>query len=109
MLPAAKAVTVVGRIHGNINASERCEVQGSGIVVGDIRAPRLLVHEGAVVNGKIEMGGPANAATDATDATATDATATGATHAGNDSQAHARSESTAQAGPADRFARSGSR
>ena len=110
----AKAVIVVGRIHGNINASERCEVQGSGIVVGDIRAPRLLVHEGAVVNGKIEMGGPANAATDATDATATGATATGATatgatHAGNDSQAHARSESTAQAGPADRFARRGSR
>ncbi len=95
----AKAVIVVGRIHGNINASERCEVQGSGIVVGDIRAPRLLIHEGAVVNGKIEMGGPANAATDAADAT----------HAGNDSQAHARSESTAQAGPADRFARSGSR
>ncbi len=100
----AKAVIVVGRIHGNINASERCEVQGSGIVVGDIRAPRLLVHEGAVVNGKIEMGGPANAATDAADATAT-----GATHAGNDSQAHARSKSTAQAGPADRFARSRSR
>lgn len=94
----AKAVVVVGRVHGNITASERCEVQGSGIVVGDIRAPRLLVHEGAVVNGKIEMGGLADSATDAT-----------ATGAGNDSQAHARSEGTAQAGPEDRFARSGSR
>ncbi len=95
----AKAVIVVGRVHGNINASERCEVQGSGIVVGDIRAPRLLIHEGAVVNGKIEMGGPANEAAAATDAT----------DAGNDSQAHARSESTGQAGPEDRFARRGPR
>ena len=61
----AKAVTVIGRVDGNITATERCEVQGSGIVVGDIRAPRLLVHEGAVVNGKVEMGEPANAATGA--------------------------------------------
>ena len=61
----AKAVIVIGRVDGNITATERCEVQGSGIVVGDIRAPRLLVHEGAVVNGKIEMGEHANAATGA--------------------------------------------
>ena len=63
----AKAVIVIGRINGNITAAERCEVQGSGIVVGDIRAPRLLVHEGAVVNGKIEMGEQANAAAGASD------------------------------------------
>ena len=61
----AKAVIVIGRVNGNITATERCEVQGSAIVVGDIRAPRLLVHEGAVVNGKIEMGEHANAATGA--------------------------------------------
>jgi cytoskeletal protein CcmA (bactofilin family) len=52
----AKVITVVGRVAGNVVASERCEVQATGIVDGDIRAPRLTIQEGAVVNGKIEMG-----------------------------------------------------
>jgi len=51
----AKCVQVVGRVAGNIQATERVEVQASGIVEGDIRAPRLLVQEGAVVNGAIDM------------------------------------------------------
>ena len=53
----AKHVVVVGHIAGDVIASERVEVQASGVVDGDIHAPRLLIQEGAVVNGKIEMGG----------------------------------------------------
>jgi cytoskeletal protein CcmA (bactofilin family) len=90
----AKAVTVLGHIHGNINATERCEVQGSGIVVGDICAPRLLVHEGAVVNGKIEMGSPSNGASDAETEIA---------------HAHSRPDGATPAGPQGRLARRGSR
>jgi len=52
----AKTVVVVGRVNGNIEASERCEIRSSGIVEGDVSAPRLMVAEGAVVNGSIEMG-----------------------------------------------------
>ncbi len=52
----AKTVVVVGHVSGNVTATERCEVQASGVVDGDIRAPRLLIQEGAVVNGNIEMG-----------------------------------------------------
>lgn len=51
----AKAVVVVGRVNGNVTASERLEIQTSGVVEGDIRAPRLLIQEGAVVNGAVEM------------------------------------------------------
>lgn len=51
----AKCVQVVGRITGDVTATERVEVEASGIVEGDIRAPRLLVQEGAVINGAIEM------------------------------------------------------
>lgn len=51
----AKLVTVVGRVNGNVSASERVEVQETGVVEGDLRAPRLVVKEGAVVNGSIEM------------------------------------------------------
>ncbi len=57
----AKTVIVVGHVSGNVSASERVEVQASGVVDGDIRAPRLLIQEGAVVNGSIQMGAPAKA------------------------------------------------
>ena len=52
----AKNVVVVGHVAGNVLAGERVEVQSTGIVDGDIQAPRLLVQEGAVVNGSISMG-----------------------------------------------------
>jgi len=51
----AKCVQVVGRIAGDVNATERVEVEATGVVEGDIHAPRLLVQEGAVINGAIEM------------------------------------------------------
>ena len=51
----AKCVQVVGHVAGNVIATERVEIQASGVVEGDIRAPRLLVQEGAVVNGAIQM------------------------------------------------------
>jgi cytoskeletal protein CcmA (bactofilin family) len=50
-------------VAGNIQATERVEVQASGVVDGDIRAPRLLVQEGAVVNGAIDMSKREGAAT----------------------------------------------
>jgi len=51
----AKSVVVIGRVAGNVSAGERVEVQASGIVDGDVRAPRLSVQEGAVLNGSIQM------------------------------------------------------
>ena len=62
---AAKSVVVVGRVAWNVNGSERVEVQASGVVEGDVTAPKLIVAEGAVVNGSIHMsqaGGAAAAA-----------------------------------------------
>ena len=53
----AKAVQVVGRVKGDVEANERIEIEASGVVEGDIRSPRLLVQEGAVINGTIEMTG----------------------------------------------------
>ena len=53
----AKCVVVVGKVTGNIQGSERIEIQATGVVDGDVSAPRLVVAEGAVLNGAIEMGG----------------------------------------------------
>ena len=51
----AKSAVVVGHVSGNVSATERIEVQASGIVDGDVRAPSLVVQEGAVLNGAVEM------------------------------------------------------
>jgi cytoskeletal protein CcmA (bactofilin family) len=51
----AKTVVVVGRVAGNVSAGERLEIQATGIVEGDVEAPRLVVAEGAVLNGSVKM------------------------------------------------------
>jgi len=60
---SAKSILIVGKVEGNVTATERIEIETSGIVNGDLRAPRLLVQEGAVMNGSVEMtsGKPAEA------------------------------------------------
>jgi cytoskeletal protein CcmA (bactofilin family) len=57
----AKGVVVVGRVTGNVQGTERVEVQATGIVEGDVCAPKLVIAEGAVVNGSIQMSKKAGA------------------------------------------------
>jgi len=52
---SAKSVVVVGRVTGNVSGTERVEIQATGIVEGDVNSPRLVVAEGAVLNGAIHM------------------------------------------------------
>lgn len=51
----AKSIIVIGQVKGNLTATERIEIQATGVVEGDVRAPRLNVEEGAVLNGAIDM------------------------------------------------------
>ena len=51
----AKSVVVIGHVTGNVVGSERVEIQATGIVDGDVSSPRLVVAEGAVLNGAIHM------------------------------------------------------
>ena len=51
----AKSVTVIGHVTGNITATERVEIQVNGVVEGDVHAPKLIVADGAVLNGAVEM------------------------------------------------------
>ena len=52
---SAKSVQVIGKVSGNVIATERVEVHSTGQVKGDIKAPKLLIQEGALVNGSIQM------------------------------------------------------
>jgi len=74
----AKTVIVVGKVTGNVIATERIEIQATGLVNGDVSAPRLIVQEGAVVNGSIEMGAKAKASQAAAAAAATGGASFGA-------------------------------
>ena len=48
-------VTVAGRVTGNISASERVEIKAEGKMVGDIKAPRILIADGATFKGNVDM------------------------------------------------------
>ena len=52
---SAKQVTVVGRVKGNVTATERIEVADTGKVDGDLLSPRLHIREGAQFNGRVSM------------------------------------------------------
>lgn len=64
----AKTIIVIGQVKGNLTATERIEIQATGVVEGDLRAPRLNVQEGAVLNGSIDMSSGAAAAAKKTEA-----------------------------------------
>ncbi|MBN1551245.1 polymer-forming cytoskeletal protein [bacterium] len=51
----AKSVSVLGKLHGNVNASEKITIDVSGSMIGDIVAPRVVVSEGAIYKGRIDM------------------------------------------------------
>jgi cytoskeletal protein CcmA (bactofilin family) len=52
----AGAITVEGDVHGNLNADDRVELGQSARYAGDLRSTRLVVHEGAVLDGHFTVG-----------------------------------------------------
>jgi len=53
----APVVTVYGTVAGDITADERAELRAECQVVGDVRAPRILIADGAAFKGRVDMGG----------------------------------------------------
>ena len=49
-------LVVHGSVTGEIAAKERVEVGPPGSIEGSVSTPKLTVHEGARINGKVEMG-----------------------------------------------------
>jgi cytoskeletal protein CcmA (bactofilin family) len=49
-------VKVRGTVEGNIFVTERCELQASCTLHGDIEAPRLAVSENATFRGSAKVG-----------------------------------------------------
>ena len=52
----AGAISVEGDVKGKLNASERIELKQSARYEGDLSASKLVVDEGAVLNGHVTVG-----------------------------------------------------
>ncbi len=51
-------VIVAGRVEGSIHAAARLELRAGARVFGKIVTPRLVVHEGCVIQGTLDMNRP---------------------------------------------------
>ena len=52
---SAKEVVVLGRVTGNISASERIDIREQGLVEGDMVSPAVAIANGAQFRGGIDM------------------------------------------------------
>jgi cytoskeletal protein CcmA (bactofilin family) len=51
----ARSVRIRGTVRGNVTAEDWVEVKPGGVIRGDVRAPRVILHDGAVVTGRLDM------------------------------------------------------
>ena len=51
----AKSVSIYGKVFGNITVQERCELKSRAHLIGDLKAPRLMIEEGATFVGRSEV------------------------------------------------------
>ena len=55
----ATGIVVSGTVEGSLAAEERIQIRDGADLQGDASAPRVVVTDGAVVNGRIETEAPA--------------------------------------------------
>jgi cytoskeletal protein CcmA (bactofilin family) len=48
-------IEISGLVTGNIAASDKVEIAAGGRAVGDIKAPRILIADGAIFKGNVDM------------------------------------------------------
>lgn len=51
----ARSVVIGGKVKGQILANQRAELLGSAIVQGSVQAPKIVIAEGAQLEGSIAM------------------------------------------------------
>ena len=90
-----------GEMRGSIVAEERVEILASAAIRGTIVTPRLLVHEGAAVNGHVRMAEPTVDSTDSQ--SAPPAQLSGGVGAGRVGPSEEAQTGTASSTPSDRW------
>ena len=54
----AREVVVMGKVKGNLTASDRVEIRNEGSLVGDVIAQRIVIEDGAYFKGGIDIRKP---------------------------------------------------
>jgi cytoskeletal protein CcmA (bactofilin family) len=49
------SLSVAGQVTGDVNASERVDLQAGGRLIGDVKASRLTIADGASFKGNVDM------------------------------------------------------
>jgi cytoskeletal protein CcmA (bactofilin family) len=72
---SAREVVVLGKVRGNIQASDRVDIRSEGSLTGDVAAARISIEDGAYFKGGIDIRKPGDAGKSAPAATPEPATA----------------------------------
>ncbi len=51
----AREVVIIGSVQGNVEATERVDIRKDARLVGDIRTARIVIEDGAVFKGSIDI------------------------------------------------------
>jgi len=54
----AKEVVIMGKVQGNVEASDRLDIRSEGVLSGDVITHRISVEEGAILKGGVEVRNP---------------------------------------------------
>ena len=52
----ADSIVVCGKVKGEIIATQKIEIHPTAKIIGNITAPKLIIHEGAIFEGQCSMG-----------------------------------------------------
>jgi cytoskeletal protein CcmA (bactofilin family) len=52
---SAREIVVYGKVHGDLRARDRIEIKKDGSVTGDLTTARIVIEDGAIFKGHIEI------------------------------------------------------
>jgi cytoskeletal protein CcmA (bactofilin family) len=55
---AAREIVILGKVRGNISATDRVEIRAEGALTGDVTAARISIEDGAYFKGGIDIKKP---------------------------------------------------
>lgn len=61
----AESIVVCGKVEGDITATDRIEIRATAKVTGNLTAPRLIIQEGAIFQGRCSTRGESRVELDA--------------------------------------------
>ena len=52
---SAREVVILGKVHGNIQVSDRLDIRSEGSLTGDVITQRISVEDGAILKGSVQV------------------------------------------------------